>query len=143
MKTKYKVSHVKLQGLSSVYNSSLCLKQKKTYESCHIYVAKSKALNSCAVTVQLVCTFVFAYICKKPVFSLFEIASTYESRHEKPCLQGFPPGLTQTKLYTATEDRVEIRGRGIVPSMLRKKGADQLHDYHFKSSDIYVKEDGS
>ena len=30
-------------------------------EDCTIYVAKTKALMSCAVTVQLICAFVFAY----------------------------------------------------------------------------------
>ena len=38
--------------------------------NCTIYVAKTKALISCAVTAQLNCAFVF-FICKNPVFSWF------------------------------------------------------------------------
>ena len=33
----------------------------RKYRDCSIYVAKTKALISCAVTAQLICVFVFAY----------------------------------------------------------------------------------
>ena len=65
---------------------------------CTIFVAKTKALISFAVTAKLICAFVFAYA--KVRFSHdaahiaqaaagFLITRLYESHHEKTCLGGF------------------------------------------------------
>ena len=40
----------------------------RKYSECSVYVAKTKALISCAVIAQLICAFVFAHA-KKQVFS--------------------------------------------------------------------------
>ena len=37
---------------------------------CTIYVVKTKVLINCRIIEQLICTFVFAYICKKAGFLL-------------------------------------------------------------------------
>ena len=47
---------------------------------CTIYVAKTKALISCAVTAQLICVFVFAYASQ-----VFSRRGSNEPGHEKTC----------------------------------------------------------
>ena len=62
-----------------------------------IYVAKTKALISFAVTAKLICVFIFTYA--KSRFS-HDAAELQEQRHVKKCLRGFRPSPTQTELYS-------------------------------------------
>ena len=58
--------------------------------ACTIYVAKTKALISFAVTAKLICVFVFAYAKKKNGFLTTRLVYSFLTNHKKvKCLSIF------------------------------------------------------